>query len=239
VDDRASRGPHAPHEPTVAEAGTLRLTSVETSCQRRRQPSRKTVAARTGGGLAWSRRNAIWLAPLAVMAGLTTAGCTATSDTPASPGNGQPPSSISTPTQEDPGQRGLTAYLEFARISDEAFAEPSSQDWPPRLQAVSQGQAYDAVVAEAKNYASFPAHVSGRPQRQPSVASTSTAPTPSVHIQDCSDIGDSKVVADKTGEVLTDTANQQKRYRYQATVVRSPDGRWRVDSTTAEPDEPC
>src|SRR4051794_36940110 len=205
------------------------LTSVEMSCQRHRQRSGGPSAGRTGGWL-WSRQGASWPATLALAVGLAAAGCTTTSGTPASPGNGQTSGFVPAPTQEDLGQSALSAYLEFARISDEAFAEPSSQDWPPKLQAVSQGQAYDAVVAEAKNYASFPAHVSGRPQRQPSVESTSAAPTPSVHIQDCIDIGESKVVADKTGEVLTDTANQQKRYRYRATAVRSQDGRWRVDS---------
>ena len=238
MDDQAARGSHAPTMRRVAEDEKPVLTSVETSCQRHRQPSGGPSAGRTGGWL-WSRQGASWQATLAVAVGLAAAGCTTTSSTPASPGNGQPSSFVPTPTQEDLGRPALSAYLEFARISDEAFAEPSSQDWLPRLQAVSQGQAYDAVVAEAKNYANFPAHVSGKPQRQPSVESTSAAQTPSVNIQDCIDIGDSKVVADRTGEVLTDTASQKNRYKYRATVVRSQDGRWRVGSTTAEPDKPC
>jgi hypothetical protein len=72
-----------------------------------------------------------------------------------------PPVHAPTPTTEAATTAALAAYGEFWRISEQAFAAPTAQDWPAELGKVSRGQALSDVILEIRNYASVPAHLEG------------------------------------------------------------------------------
>lgn len=131
--------------------------------------------------------------------------------------------------------RALAAYEEFWTRASEALAAPAARDWDPVLEGVATGQALDALRADVENYALVPAHTEGVVSRAPVVGSV--APD-RVTVVDCVDLGDSRLVADRTGEVLDDLANRVQRYRYRAELVPRGAG-WVVERTAPALDEPC
>ncbi|MGH3611265.1 MAG: hypothetical protein ACRDRK_01305 [Pseudonocardia sp.] len=116
-----------------------------------------------------------------------------------------------------------------------AFAAPSSRDWTAALGEVASGTALESVRRDVENYASFPAHTEGVISRAPAVGEASEG---RVEIVDCVELGDSRLIADTTEEVLDDLANRTPRYRFRAGVLLQ-DGRWLVDVTNPALDEPC
>lgn len=159
-------------------------------------------------------------------------------------GGGQQPDPTTAPTVSSAEQQAradaLTAYEGFWRTTNQAFAKPGTKDWRPELSTYSTGQALDAVLLDVENYATFPAHKNGEPTRAPSVDSVRLDPTARVIIIDCLDVRNVRLVADKTGADLGDTAKQPPRFRYRAEVVRAiGQGRWLVDVTKPLLDQPC
>lgn len=146
-------------------------------------------------------------------------------------------SGAATNTEPPPGpeQQALAAYERFWTVSQAAFASPASREWSADLAEVATGPALEATLTEVRSYAEFPAHTVGAISRAPSVASVSDA---RVDIVDCVDLGDSRLVSDRTGEVLDDLANRVQRFRYRAELVVQ-EGRWLVERTDAALDEPC
>ena len=134
-----------------------------------------------------------------------------------------------------PSQQALEAYEEYWAISAAAFQAPAAQDWTPALAQVASGPALDSVLLDVRNYAAYPAHTEGGVSRSPQVVRTS--PT-DVEIVDCVDLGDSRLVADDTGELLEDLSNRRQRYTFRATVALQAD-RWRVDRTEPLLEQPC
>jgi hypothetical protein len=69
------------------------------------------------------------------------------------------------------------------------------------------------------------------------------APTVSSHAEPESlphlDLSNYLLIADKTGEVLTDVKNQPPRFRYHAQVTRGASGTWLVGQTAPALNEPC
>jgi hypothetical protein len=53
------------------------------------------------------------------------------------------------------------------------------------------------------------------------------------------DLGDSRLVSDRTGRPLDDLANRVVRYRFRADVVRTDGGGWLVERTAPALGEPC
>lgn len=139
------------------------------------------------------------------------------------------------PTPPGPAEQALDAYERFWDVTQEAYAAPGARDWAPKVSTVASGPAFDSLMRDVRNYAEFPAHFEGVVSRAPVVAEVTDT---SVKIVDCVDLGDSRVVADRTGEVLNDLANRVQRYTYRADVVLSDD-RWLVGSTAAALEEPC
>jgi hypothetical protein len=134
-----------------------------------------------------------------------------------------------------PSQQALEAYEQYWLISSAAFQAPAAQDWTSALAQVASGSALDSVLLDVRNYAAYPAHTEGGVSRSPQVVRTS--PT-DVEIVDCVDLGDSRLVADDTGELLEDLSNRQQRYTFRATVALQTDT-WRVDRTEPLLDQPC
>lgn len=163
----------------------------------------------------------IALLSLLLAAALSTS-CTTTS-TPAAPA----------PTTAS--QEALLAYERYWSVSQEAFAAPGARDWTAELGSVASGSALDSLLADVRNYADFPAHTEGAVTRSPAVGAETDG---RVEIIDCVQLGDSRLVADATGEVLDDLANRAPRYRFRAEVVQSGD-RWLVDRTEPRLEEPC
>jgi PBP1b-binding outer membrane lipoprotein LpoB len=139
------------------------------------------------------------------------------------------------PTPTGSAQEALDAYERFWEVTQDAYAAPGTRDWAPEVSTVASGAAFDSLMRDIRNYAEFPAHLEGVVSRAPVV---SDATDTSVMIVDCVDLGDSRLVADRTGEVLNDLANRVQRYSYRADVVRSGD-RWLVERTEAALEEPC
>lgn len=157
---------------------------------------------------------------------------------------GQQPDPTTSPTvapvEQQVREAALAAYEGFWRTTNQAFAKPSTKDWRPELSAYAAGRALDAVLVDVENYATFPAHKNGEPTRAPSVDSVKLDPPARVIIIDCLDVSNVRLVADKTGADLGDTAKQPPRFRYRAEVVR-PAGqdRWLVEVTKPLLDQPC
>ena len=147
------------------------------------------------------------------------------------------PASPTTPAPAPPGpaEQALDAYERFWDVTQDAYAAPGTRDWAPEVSAVASGAAFDSLMRDIRNYAEFPAHFEGVVSRAPVVADATDT---SVRIVDCVDLGDSRLVADRTGQVLNDLANRVQRYIYRADVVLSGD-RWLVGSTAAALEEPC
>ncbi|MFC4951041.1 hypothetical protein [Pseudonocardia sp. GCM10023141] len=138
-------------------------------------------------------------------------------------------------TSVGPEQRALAAYESFWSVSQAAFASPASRDWAADLAAVATGSALEATLTEVRSYAEFPAHTVGAVSRSPAVSNVTDV---RINVVDCVDLGDSRLVADRTGEVLDDLANRVQRYRYRAEIVAKRD-QWLVDRIEASLDEPC
>lgn len=134
-----------------------------------------------------------------------------------------------------PGQEALIAYERYWSVAQEAFSAPGSRDWRGALEAVASGPALDSLLADVRNYASFPAHTEGVATRSPVVADIRDG---RVQISDCITLGDSRLIADETGEVLDDLENRAPRYRFRADVVLTGD-RWLVERTEPALAEPC
>jgi hypothetical protein len=159
-----------------------------------------------------------------LLAVLVTSACS----TPAEP----PPS---TPVPPDPAAQALEAYERFWALAQEAYAAPGARDWAPEAAGVASGAALEGLLRDIRNYAEFPAHTEGAVSRAPVVADVTDT---TALVVDCVDLGDSRLVADRTGEVLDDLANRVQRYTYRADIVLRDD-RWLVDRTDAAQDEPC
>lgn len=162
----------------------------------------------------------------ALLVAVLLSGCSTAPDSAPS----TPPTTVTTPAQQ-----ALSAYEEFWTVTDSAFAAPASRDWTARIEEVAIGQAREALQIDVANYASVPAHAEGAVTRDPVVGDVTAE---RIEIVDCVDLGDSRLVADSTGEVLDDLENQVPRYRFRAELVML-DGRWVVERTAPSLDEPC
>lgn len=160
------------------------------------------------------------------LAAMVVAGCSG----PAAPSAPEPE-----PPPPGPAEQALAVYERFWSVAQDAYAAPGARDWTPELAMVASGTALDRVVDDVLNYADFPAHSEGVVSRAPVVAEVTGT---TVAIVDCVDLGDSRLVADLTGEVLDDLLNRVPRYTFRADVVLT-DGRWLVDRTDAAQEEPC
>jgi hypothetical protein len=144
---------------------------------------------------------------------------------------------IQAPSVEDQaGDAALTAYSVFWDVSEKVLAAPGSRDWTSDLTSVASGQALDSLQADIANYANYPAHNQGNVGHAPTVQ---TAAVDSVSIVDCVDMTNYRLVADKTGEILTDVENQPAHFEYHAQVTRGGSGAWLVNQTKPELDKPC
>ncbi|WP_214406239.1 hypothetical protein [Pseudonocardia lacus] len=173
---------------------------------------------------------------LLIAAGSVIAACTSPAP-PAPPAPAPPSAPIEAPPVESGApDAALAAYDSFWAVSQRALAAPGTKDWTPELEAVASGQALDAIQSDVDNFADYPAHNEGSVTRDPVVDSATDT---TAEITDCVDLSDYLLIADKTGEILTDTANQVPRFRYRAHVVKDESGRWLVNRTTPALDEPC
>ncbi|WP_300007727.1 hypothetical protein [Pseudonocardia sp.] len=134
-----------------------------------------------------------------------------------------------------PSQDALLAYERYWSVSQDAFAAPGARDWSAELEGVASGPALDSLLTDVRNYADFPAHTEGAVTRSPTVGN---ATHDRVEVVDCVQLGDSRLIADTTGEVLDDLANRVPRYRFRAEVVLRGDV-WLVDRAEPALDEPC
>jgi hypothetical protein len=150
-----------------------------------------------------------------------------------------PPVQAPTPTAEVTAAAALAAYGEFWRISEGAFAAPTTQNWRAELSKVARNQALDDVMLEIENYASVPAHVEGTVTRNPEIDPDTPSTEQRVAIVDCLDLSESHLLADNSGAELGEVENQPKRYRFRAQVVRDATGKWLVDATSPALAEPC
>lgn len=134
----------------------------------------------------------------------------------------------------------MAAYESFWAVQNEANQAPGSKDWTEDVSRVAADPARYSATLTIKNYASVPAHWVGTVKRAPTVKSTTLSQPPRVVISDCIDVAGVKIVNDKTGEDVRDTANQPPRYRFEAEVVLYPNpDRWLVQKTTPHLDQPC
>jgi hypothetical protein len=148
-----------------------------------------------------------------------------------------PPAPVEAPSpQAQAGDDALAAYNSFWELALKARAAPGDHDWSPELAAVASGEALTSLKEDIANYADFPAHNEGTVGRSPTIQN---ATTDRAEIVDCLDLTQYVLRADRTNELLTDTAHQAPRFRYQADVVRNPAGTWLVDRTAAHVDQPC
>jgi len=159
---------------------------------------------------------------LLLAAVLLSACSTTTQDAPAPP----------TPA---PAQEALLAYERYWSVTTAAFNAPNAKDWSAELQDVASGTALAGATKDVLGYADFPAHTEGSISRSPTVGTVANG---RVEIVDCVDLGDSRLIADTTGEILDDLANQVPRFRFRAEVVER-NGRWLVDRAEPALDEPC
>lgn len=150
-----------------------------------------------------------------------------------------PPVQAPTPTTDATTAAALGAYGEFWRISEQAFAAPTARDWRAELGKVARGQAFEDTLADVRTYAGVPAHLEGRITRSAIIDPGFSPAANRVDVLDCVDVSNSKVVTDKDGINLSDTANQVPRYRYRAQVLKDQGGSWLVEKATAAVDEPC
>lgn len=139
------------------------------------------------------------------------------------------------PPTAAPGEQALAAYERFWRVTQDAFAGPGTRDWAPDVAAVASGAAQESLMRDIDNYADYPAHSEGIVSRAPVVVEVTET---TASIVDCVDLGDSRLVADLTGEVLDDLTNRVQKYTFRADVVQIGD-RWLVDRTNAIQEEPC
>ncbi|WP_214405764.1 hypothetical protein [Pseudonocardia lacus] len=165
------------------------------------------------------------------------AACGSAPDPASVPAPAPVPAPIEPPSDEArAGDAALTTYNQFWTVAEQALNAPTSRDWTTELEAVASGQALESLLADIENYAAYPAHNEGTVERAPTIRS---ATTDSVAIVDCVDMTDYLLIADETGEVLTDTANQVPRFQFHAQVEQAQPGRWLVDRTRPAWDEPC
>ncbi|MBW0108379.1 hypothetical protein I4I84_06465 [Pseudonocardia sp. KRD-182] len=165
------------------------------------------------------------IAPTTLVVAFLLSGCSTAPDS-------APPTPSTTTAQ---AQQALSAYEEFWTVTDSAFAAPASRDWTERIEEVAVGQAREALQVDVANYASVPAHAEGAVTREPVVGEMTAE---RIEIVDCVDLGDSRLVADSTGDVLDDLENRVPRYRFRAELVLL-DGRWVVERTAPSLGEPC
>lgn len=151
------------------------------------------------------------------------AGCSGPAATP-----GPPPTAA-------PAEQALAAYERFWTVAQDAFANPGTRDWAPDVAAVASGSARASLMRDIDNYAEFPAHSEGVVSRAPVVVEVTET---TASIVDCVDLGDSRLVADLTGEVLDDLTSRVQRYTFRADIVRMGE-HWLVDRTDAIQEEPC
>lgn len=163
---------------------------------------------------------------IALLSSVLTAALLTSCSTPV-PQAGTPPTT--------PSQDALLAYERYWSVSQEAFSAPAARDWTAELEGVASGAALDSLIVDVRNYADLPAHTEGAVTRSPTVGATADD---RVEIVDCVQLGDSRLIADATGEVLDDLANRAPRYRFRAEVVLRGD-EWLVDRTEPALDEPC
>lgn len=149
-----------------------------------------------------------------------------------------PPSPAPTPAPSPapPQELALDTYRAFWRVTDAARSAPRAEDWTPQIEAVASGKALHTALTDIRNYASLPAHTIGTITRTPIVVSATAT---RVSILDCVDLGDSRLVSDKTGAVLDDLKHEVRRYRLRADVVPGQVGHWLVENTTPALTEPC
>ena len=127
------------------------------------------------------------------------------------------------------------AYERYWSVTTAAFNAPKAKDWSIDLQDVASGTALAGATRDVLGYADFPAHTEGTISRSPTIGGVANS---RVEIVDCVDLGDSRLIADTTGEVLDDLENQVPRFRFRAEVVERG-GRWLVDRAEPALDEPC
>jgi hypothetical protein len=145
------------------------------------------------------------------------------------------PAAAPTTAPATPAQQALVVYERYWTVTEAAFAAPGARDWAPELQGVATGSALESASRDVRNYADFPAHTEGAISRAPSVGATTDG---HIEIVDCVDLGDSRLVADRTGEILDDLVNRVPRYRFRADVVLHGE-QWLVERTEPALDEPC
>jgi hypothetical protein len=168
-------------------------------------------------------------ASLLLLAAVLLSACSTTSDAPTPPPS-PAPAPAPTPTQE-----ALLAYERYWSVTTAAFNAPNAKDWSTDLQAVASGPALAGIAEEVRNYATFPAHTEGTISRSPTLGEVTND---RVEIIDCVDLGDSRLIADTTGETLDDLKNQVPRFRFRAELARQ-NGRWLVHRTEPALGEPC
>jgi hypothetical protein len=171
----------------------------------------------------------------ALLLAMTAAVVACTSPPPPAPTPSEAP--VRPPSIEaQAGDAALAAYNTYWSVSEQALAAPGAKDWTADLQAVARGQALEAITTDIASYADYPAHNEGAVSRDPVIDSVDDR---AVTIIDCVDLTNYLLVADGTGEVLTDVANQVPRFRYHARVVQDATDRWLVDQTSPKLDQPC
>jgi hypothetical protein len=148
---------------------------------------------------------------------------------------GDAPAPPTPPPAPKPAQQALLAYERYWSVTTAAFNAPNAKDWSADLQQVASGPALAGITEDVLNYATFPAHTEGTISRSPTV---STVTNDRAEIMDCVDLGDSRLIADTTGEILDDLANQVPRYQFRAELTQQ-NGRWLVNRTEPALDEPC
>jgi hypothetical protein len=173
-----------------------------------------------------TEERARWTSLLLLTAVLLSACSTTTRDAPTPP---------TPPPAPSPTQEALLAYERYWSVTTAAFNAPSAKDWSVELQEVASGPALASVIDDVHNYAGFPAHTEGTISRSPTVNEVTNG---RAAIVDCVDLGNSRLIADTTGEVLDDLTNRVPRYRFRAEIAEQ-NGRWLVDRAEPALDEPC
>jgi hypothetical protein len=183
-----------------------------------------------------SRQGLGRIAAVITGAALVGTGCSST----ATPSPDSAPSATATSSPGDePRRLALATYDEFWRISEAAMQSPGTHDWASELHKVAEGQALKDTLTDVSNYASYPAHVEGNIKRVPQLQQVTVDSPTAVTVVDCLDATSTRVVADKTGESLSDTTNQTPRYHFRAHVVQDSSSRWLVQTTEPLLDERC
>jgi hypothetical protein len=182
--------------------------------------------------------------------GMAFAACSNTSGDPAPTNAGSPsqqPTSTAMSTrpatpEEAAKTAAMAVYEGFWTTQNAAKIAPGSKDWTADISQYAADPARTSALDSIKNYASIPAHFEGEPRRSPSVASVSLAQPPRVVVADCLDVTGVKIVHDKTGENVGDTARQPPRYSFRAEVVLYANlnpAKWLVQITQPMLEQPC